>query len=149
VTGRRRSLSLVLNGTFDRALEVAAELEESLMLAGDQPGGDGTLFRVRALARDLEGAFMDALAIRGRLRRRGGDGGAGAGAVGPHPAVPGRAELSRHLAAWPHKRCCGSVHPMPGVVKGYSVRSPSFNAYDNADPWVCLGYRREVSSRDG
>ncbi|GAA3784757.1 hypothetical protein GCM10022403_019330 [Streptomyces coacervatus] len=36
---------------------------------------------------------------------------------------------------------------MLGVVKGYSVRRPSFNAYDNADPWVCLGYRREVSSR--
>jgi hypothetical protein len=66
VTGRRRSLSLVLNGTFDRALEVAAELED-LQLAGDQPGGDGTLFRVRALARDLEGAFMDALAIRAPL----------------------------------------------------------------------------------
>jgi hypothetical protein len=67
VTGRRRTLSLVLNGTFDRALEVAAELEESLLRAGDQAGGDAALFRVRALARDLEGAFMDALAIRAPL----------------------------------------------------------------------------------
>lgn len=25
---------------------------------------------------------------------------------------------------------------MPGVMQGYSVRRPSFNAYDNADPWV-------------
>jgi hypothetical protein len=80
VTGRRRSLSLVLNGTFDRALEVAAELEDCLLLARDQASGavqdggavalhgvDATLFRVRVLARDLEDAFMDALAIRAPL----------------------------------------------------------------------------------
>ena len=67
MTDRRRTLSLVLNGTFDRALEVAAELEDSLLLAGDRTGGDAALFRVRALARDLEGAFMDALAIRAPL----------------------------------------------------------------------------------
>jgi hypothetical protein len=67
VTGRRRSLSLVLNGTFDRALEVAAELEDCLVLVGDQAGADAAMFRVRALARDLEGAFMDALAIRAPL----------------------------------------------------------------------------------
>lgn len=40
-------------------------------------------------------------------------------------------------------------HSMLGAVKGYSVRRPSVNAYGNAEPWVCLGYRREVSSRDG
>jgi hypothetical protein len=67
VTGRRRSLSLVLNGTFDRALEVAAELEDCLLLARDQDSVDATLFRVRVLARDLEDAFMDALAIRAPL----------------------------------------------------------------------------------
>jgi hypothetical protein len=67
VTGRRKSLSLVLNGTFDRALEVAAELEDTLLLARDQAGADTTQFRVRVLARDLEGAFMDALAIRAPL----------------------------------------------------------------------------------
>jgi hypothetical protein len=66
VTGRRKALSLVLNGTFDRALEVAAELEDSLLLARDR-GVDGTLFRVRVLARDLEAAFVDALAIRAPL----------------------------------------------------------------------------------
>ena len=67
MTTRRRSLSLVLNGTFDRALEVAAELEDCLRLAEDQAGRDATLFRVRALARDLEDAFLDALAIRAPL----------------------------------------------------------------------------------
>jgi hypothetical protein len=65
VAGRRRSLSVLLNGTFDRALEVAAELEDCLLLAQDQ--ADATLFRVRVLARDLEGAFMDALTIRAPL----------------------------------------------------------------------------------
>ncbi|TWF76159.1 hypothetical protein FHX44_112047 [Pseudonocardia hierapolitana] len=67
--GRRRSLSLVLNGTFDRALQVAAELEDCLLLARDRGSGgaDGTLFRARVLARDLENAFMDALAIRAPL----------------------------------------------------------------------------------
>lgn len=67
--GRRRSLSLVLNGTFDRALEVAGELEDSLLRARHQGSGsaDGTLFRARVLARDLEDAFMDALAIRAPL----------------------------------------------------------------------------------
>jgi hypothetical protein len=69
VGGRRRSLSLVLNGTFDRALHVAAELEDCLLLARDQGdgGAEGTLFRARVLARDLENAFMDALAIRAPL----------------------------------------------------------------------------------
>jgi hypothetical protein len=74
VTGRRRALSQVLNGTFDRALEVATELEECLVLAGDEAGdgagdeaGDATLFRVRVLARDLEDAFLEALAIRAPL----------------------------------------------------------------------------------
>jgi hypothetical protein len=59
----------VLNGTFDRALHVAAELEDCLVLARDQGGGgaEGTLFRARVLARDLENAFMDALAIRAPL----------------------------------------------------------------------------------
>lgn len=38
---------------------------------------------------------------------------------------------------------------MLGVVQGYSVRRPSLNAYDSADPWVWPGYRREVSSKDG
>jgi hypothetical protein len=59
----------VLNGTFDRALHVAAELEDCLLLARDQGGGgaEGTLFRARVLARDLENAFMDALAIRAPL----------------------------------------------------------------------------------
>ncbi|GAA5131663.1 hypothetical protein GCM10023320_55190 [Pseudonocardia adelaidensis] len=56
---------MLLNGTFDRALEVAAELEDCLLLAQDQ--ADATLFRVRVLARDLEGAFMDALTIRAPL----------------------------------------------------------------------------------
>ncbi|WP_345608603.1 hypothetical protein [Pseudonocardia adelaidensis] len=65
MAGRRRSLSVLLNGTFDRALEVAAELEDCLLLAQDQ--ADATLFRVRVLARDLEGAFMDALTIRAPL----------------------------------------------------------------------------------
>jgi hypothetical protein len=80
VTGRRRALSLVLNGTFDRALEVATELEDCLVLARDQASGavgdggavalhgvDATLFRVRVLARDLEDAFLEALAIRAPL----------------------------------------------------------------------------------
>jgi hypothetical protein len=67
VIGRRRSLSLVLNGTFDRALEVATELENCLLPAGDQARLDATLFRVRALARDLEDAFLDALTIRAPL----------------------------------------------------------------------------------
>jgi hypothetical protein len=80
VTGRRRALSLVLNGTFDRALELAAELEDCLALANDQASGairdgaavalhgvDATLFRVRVLARDLEDAFLEALAIRAPL----------------------------------------------------------------------------------
>jgi hypothetical protein len=80
VTGRRRSLSVLLNGTFDRALDVAAELEDCLRLARDQASGavrdggvvalhgvDATLFRVRVLARDLEDAFMDALTIRAPL----------------------------------------------------------------------------------
>jgi hypothetical protein len=69
VGGRRRSLSLVLNGTFDRALDVATELEGCLRLARDQgvAGADGTLFRARVLARDLENAFLDALAIRAPL----------------------------------------------------------------------------------
>lgn len=65
MTGRRRSLSVLLNGTFDRALDVAAELEDCLLLARDQ--ADATLFRVRALARDLEDAFLDALTIRAPL----------------------------------------------------------------------------------
>jgi hypothetical protein len=80
VTGRRRSLSVLLNGTFDRALDVAGELEDCLLLARDQASGavrdggavalhgvDATLFRVRVLARDLEDAFMDALTIRAPL----------------------------------------------------------------------------------
>jgi hypothetical protein len=70
VTGRRRALSQVLNGTFDRALEVATELEECLVLAGRDAGdeaGDATLFRIRVLARDLEDAFLEALAIRAPL----------------------------------------------------------------------------------
>ena len=80
MTGRRRSLSLVLNGTFGRALEVAAELEDCLLLARDHASGavgeggavalhgaEATLFRVRVLARDLEDAFLDALAIRAPL----------------------------------------------------------------------------------
>jgi hypothetical protein len=80
VTGRRRSLSLVLNGTFGRALDVATELEDCLVPAHDQAAGgaresgaiplhglDATLFRVRVLARDLEDAFMDALSIRSPL----------------------------------------------------------------------------------
>jgi hypothetical protein len=79
-TGRRKTLSLVLNGTFDRALEVATELEECLVLARDQAGGavgdggpvplhnvDATLFRVRVLARDLEDGFLEALSIRAPL----------------------------------------------------------------------------------
>jgi hypothetical protein len=59
----------VLNGTFDRALHVAAELEDCLLLARDHDGGgaEGTLFRARVLARDLENAFIDALAIRAPL----------------------------------------------------------------------------------
>lgn len=65
MTGRRRSLSVLLNGTFDRALDVAGELEDRLELARDQ--ADATLFRVRVLARDLEDAFMDALTIRAPL----------------------------------------------------------------------------------
>ena len=65
MSGRRRSLSALLNGTFDRALEVAAELEDCLLLAQDE--AEATLFRVRVLARDLEGAFMDALTIRAPL----------------------------------------------------------------------------------
>lgn len=67
MTGRRRSLSLVLNGTFGRALEVAAELEDCLLLARDRAGLDATLFRARVLGRDLEDAFLDALAIRAPL----------------------------------------------------------------------------------
>jgi hypothetical protein len=67
VSGRRRSLSLVLNGTFDRALEVATELEDRLRLARDQADGDAALFRVRVLARHLEDAFVDALSIRAPL----------------------------------------------------------------------------------
>ena len=80
MTGRRKALSLVLNGTFDRALEMATELENCLELARDQASGavcdggavalhsvDATLFRVRVLARDLEGAFLEALAIRAPL----------------------------------------------------------------------------------
>jgi hypothetical protein len=70
VTGRRRALSQVLNGTFDRALEVAGELEECLVLATDQAtdqAGDATLFRIRVLARGLEDAFLEALAIRAPL----------------------------------------------------------------------------------
>jgi hypothetical protein len=80
VTGRRKALSQVLNGTFDRALEVATELEDCLVLANALAGGaardegavalhgvDATLFRVRVLARDLEDAFMEALAIRSPL----------------------------------------------------------------------------------
>ena len=65
MTDRRRSLSVLLNGTFDRALDVAGELEDRLELARDQ--ADATLFRVRVLARDLEDAFMDALTIRAPL----------------------------------------------------------------------------------
>lgn len=65
MSGRRRSLSVLLNGTFDRALDVAGELEDRLELARDQ--ADATLFRVRVLARDLEDAFMDALTIRAPL----------------------------------------------------------------------------------
>lgn len=65
MTGRRRSLSVLLNGTFDRALDVAGELEDRLELARDH--ADATLFRVRVLARDLEDAFMDALTIRAPL----------------------------------------------------------------------------------
>ena len=80
MTGRRKSLSLVLNGTFDHALEVATALEDCLVLAADQASGavrhggavtlhgvDATLFRVRVLARDLEDAFLEALAIRASL----------------------------------------------------------------------------------
>ena len=80
MTGRRKALSQVLNGTFDRALEVATELEDCLVLANALAGGaardegavalhgvDATLFRVRVLARDLEDAFMEALAIRSPL----------------------------------------------------------------------------------
>ncbi len=67
MTGRRKSLSLVLNGTFGRALDVAAELEDCLLAARGQAGADATLFRARALGRDLEGAFLDALAIRAPL----------------------------------------------------------------------------------
>jgi hypothetical protein len=75
VTGRRKALSLVLNGTFDRALDMATELEDRLVLAGDQTDGgavalhgvEATLFRVRVLARDLEDAFLEALAIRAPL----------------------------------------------------------------------------------
>jgi hypothetical protein len=80
VTGRRKALSLVHNGTFDRALEGAAELEDCLVLAGGQASGavrdegavplhgvEATLFRVRVLARDLEDAFLEALAIRAPL----------------------------------------------------------------------------------
>jgi hypothetical protein len=57
----------VLNGTFDRALDVAAELEDCLGAARGRAGADATLFRARALGRDLEGAFLNALAIRAPL----------------------------------------------------------------------------------
>lgn len=80
MTGRRKALSMVLNGTFDRALELATELEDRLELARDQASGsvrdgaavplhsvDATLFRVRVLARNLEDSFLEALAIRAPL----------------------------------------------------------------------------------